>query len=145
MAARHVFVRPPLSPPAVETAPGGRILVVDDEPGIRELLQEMLGLAGYEVILVRDGQEALERITADPDPDAIVLDLKMPVMDGQQFYGHLLQDHPRLVERVLFLTGDTLSREARVFIESTGRPCLSKPFTLDELTGGIAALLQGSD
>ncbi len=140
---------PVVSPlPDLRTAkevPGGRILVVDDEPGIRELVEEMLGLAGHHTILVRDGREALEHLDTDPAPDVIVLDLKMPVMDGQQFYEHLVHHHPELVERVLFLTGDTLSREARTFIESTGRPCLSKPFTFNDLTDRIAALLEGSD
>jgi signal transduction histidine kinase len=142
--------RPVLEPVVTEPLPrvgevSGRVMVVDDESGVRELLEEMLGIAGHSIIPVCNGQEALDALASDSEPDVIVLDLKMPVMDGQQFFDRLKVEHPRLVERVLFLTGDILSREARAFLTSSGRPCLSKPFTYDELCSGVDALMRGSD
>jgi signal transduction histidine kinase/CheY-like chemotaxis protein len=125
--------------------PSGRVMVVDDELGVRELLEEMLRIAGHSIVLVCNGREALEALASDPEPDVIVLDLKMPVMDGQQFFERLKVEHPRLVARTLFLTGDTLSREARAFLASSGQPCLSKPFTYEELCSGVDALMGGSD
>ena len=58
-----------------------RILVVDDEPAVREAIERALRLEGYEVALAADGHEALERIGQRP-PDAVVLDLLMPRVDG---------------------------------------------------------------
>ncbi len=144
------LLRPVLEPVVTESLPraghaSGRVMVVDDESGVRELLKEMLGIAGYSTTLVCDGQEALDALASDPEPDVIVLDLKMPVMDGQQFFERLKVKRPQLVARTLFLTGDTLSREARSFLASSGQPCLSKPFTYEELCSGVDALMGGSD
>ena len=61
-----------------------KVLVVDDEPAIRELLQLILETEGHAVTLAGDGAEALRCAEAEP-PDVIVLDLKMPVMDGHEF------------------------------------------------------------
>jgi CheY-like chemotaxis protein len=57
----------------------------------------------------------------------------MPVMDGEGFYGELMQRFPALRRRFMFLTGDVLSREKRTFLEGTGAPVLSKPCDLDEV------------
>jgi CheY-like chemotaxis protein len=66
--------------------PCGGVLVVDDDPDIRESLREVLEDEGYEVACVGNGQEALEHLkTVSPRPCVILLDLMMPVMDGWQF------------------------------------------------------------
>ena len=59
-----------------------RVLVVDDERAVRESLRRALELEGYEVELAGDGQEALDRLEAGPDPDAVILDVLMPDVDG---------------------------------------------------------------
>ncbi|MFO7768193.1 MAG: ATP-binding protein [bacterium] len=129
---------PPAGPPVQ-----GEVLVVDDERRIQELLEETLGLVGHRVRSVSDGHEALTLLEEGYDPDVIVLDLKMPVMDGEALFQRIQQDHPRLVSRVLFLTGDVLSRSAREFLEGAGRPYMSKPFQLRALREAVESVLRG--
>lgn len=71
------------------------ILIVEDEQSLNEAYQLILHKAGYRVLVAFDGQEALEA-TAMEDPDLILLDLRMPNMDGIEFLRHynLLKDHP---------------------------------------------------
>jgi len=138
----------PQAPPAMPSAPYGSsltgdVLVVDDERRIQELLDETLGLVDHRVRSVYNGQEALTLIEEGYEPDVIVLDLKMPVMNGRTLYQRLQQDHPHLASRVLFLTGDVLSRSAREFLEATGRPTLSKPFQLQVLREAVESVLRG--
>ena len=66
-----------------------RILVVDDERAVRESLRRALELEGYEVELAGDGREALDRLEADPQPDALVLDVLMPEVDGLEVCAEL--------------------------------------------------------
>ena len=73
--------------------------------------------------------------------DAVVSDTKMPVMDGEGFFGEVMQRFPGLRHRILFLTGDVLSREKRAFLEATGAPVLTKPCDLDEVRRTVNGLL----
>ncbi len=130
---------PSSSGPAVT----GAVLVVDDERRIQELLEETLELVGHRVRSVSDGHEALSVLEEGHDPDVILLDLKMPVMDGRSFFKRLVEERPHLVPRVLFLTGDVLSRSAREFLEQAGRPYMSKPFQLGALRDAVAAVMRG--
>ncbi len=120
----------------------GSVLLVDDEENILDLMEEAFRQAGHEVTLTRNGQEALKHLLESGPPNAIVLDLKMPVMDGREFFSRLTEELPTLTDRVLFLTGDTLSNSARMFLTSVGRPYLSKPFALDELVGSVEATME---
>ena len=110
-----------------------RILVVDDEPNIRSLVMEALSVEGLTTVdQAEDGQEAWHKLQEAPY-DCILLDLKMPGMGGRQFY-HLIERSDReQAERVIFLTGDTVSLDTRAFLEATGNPVLSKPIRLEEL------------
>jgi len=75
------------------TEPCGGILVVDDDPDIRDSLREVLEDEGYEVACVGNGREALDHLkTTKPQPCVILLDLMMPVMDGWQFRKEQKQD-----------------------------------------------------
>ena len=109
-----------------------RILVVDDEPVIRDLLFQVLTGDGHSLELAPDGQQAWEMIRANTY-GVIVIDLKMPGTSGQQLY-HLIRGFdPKLCEKIIFITGDTARPEVRDFLEATGSPVLGKPFNLDEL------------
>jgi len=120
----------------------GTILLVDDEQNILDLMEEAFLQAGHAIEVALNGQKALEQIqNADP-PNAIVLDLKMPVMGGREFYSRLTEEMPSLAERVIFLTGDTLSDNARIFLETVNRPFLSKPFALDELIEKVESAME---
>ena len=74
-------------------APCGGVLIVDDDPDIRDSLREVLEDEGYEVATVANGREALDHLKAsNPRPCVILLDLMMPVMDGWQFRKEQKQD-----------------------------------------------------
>jgi PAS domain S-box-containing protein len=110
-----------------ETIRGKRILVVDDEPMVAEILIEILAEDGHRVEVAPNGTVALEKLEAQRF-DLIISDVKMPILDGQGLYRALALHDPGLRQRFVFLTGDTLSAETREFIEMTGAPTLDKPF-----------------
>lgn len=116
-----------------------RVLVVDDEASIRGAVTSYLRAQGHAVDTVASGREALA-LVAQRSYDAILLDLRMPDMPGDVLYRELHDVAPHAAQHVVFLTGDTQNEAARGFLQSTGRPTVSKPFLLDEL----AAVLLGS-
>ena len=120
---------------------GKRILVVDDEPGIAGVLAEVLQLDGHAVETVSNGQVALARLTAG-GYDLILSDIRMPELDGPGLYWELDRRDPRMLQRIIFLTGDTLSPGTREFLEKTGVPCLSKPFALSDVREIVQHVLQ---
>jgi two-component system NtrC family sensor kinase len=118
-----------------------RLLVVDDEPEIAELLGEMLGSAGYEVMTAESGAVALAML-AEARFDAIVSDLHMPDLDGAGLWREVKRTQPTLARRMLFVTGDTLSPTARQFLDEARCDRLNKPFAKAELLARVTALLQ---
>lgn len=107
-----------------------RLLVVDDEMILVELLTEFLRMHGHQVDEARNGQAALKMATAN-EYDVILSDLKMPGLDGQGFYERLLKVKPRMARRFIFTTGDLASPKTQAFFQATGCPYLSKPFRLE--------------
>jgi PAS domain S-box-containing protein len=138
-------------PEASETEPAplvgtdecsARVLVVDDEPEIAELIGEMLSGAGYEVMTAESGAVALAML-AEARFDAIVSDLHMPELDGAGLWREVKRQYPQLARRMLFVTGDTLSPIARQFLQEARCDSLNKPFAKAELLARVTALLQG--
>jgi DNA-binding NtrC family response regulator len=109
---------------------GARILVVDDEPGIAEVLAEVFQLDGHVVEMVSNGGAALEKLVAQRY-DLILSDVRMPDLDGPALYREVERRHFDLLHRFIFLTGDIMSQETSQFLAQTAVPCLSKPFTLE--------------
>src|ERR1043166_4241711 len=99
----------------------GTLLVIDDEPSLSKALATLLRRDGYTVDTAADGQRALA-LLQERRYDAIVCDLRMPELDGPTFYAILTQQYPSLCQRVLFLTGDTLSRDSSAFLAHSGQP-----------------------
>jgi PAS domain S-box-containing protein len=112
------------------------ILVVDDEVVIRDILQRILADRGYEVESAESGAEGLEKIEKR-EYDAYLLDIKMPGVDGKDLFEAINKNSPHLINRVIFITGDTITRSTQDFLESTGRTYLSKPFDFARLIGSI--------
>jgi CheY-like chemotaxis protein len=106
-----------------------KILVVDDEKSIVEVLGEMLGLLGYTPSLCHSASEGLRRI-GETKFDLVLSDLRMPEIDGPQFYRRAMEQDARLERRFIFLTGDTVNEDTKSFLRSTGQPFLAKPFRL---------------
>jgi PAS domain S-box-containing protein len=131
--------------PSVEAAPpavrGKRILVVDDEPGIAGVLAEVLQFDGHVVETAGNGHAALEKIAGE-GYDLILSDIRMPELDGPALYWELERRDPCLLQRMIFLTGDTLSPGTREFLEKTRVPCLSKPFALSDVRDIVQRALQ---
>jgi PAS domain S-box-containing protein len=143
-AAAAPAAAPVMPPPAsAVAATAARLLVVDDEPGIVELLRRLLEEAGYEVAAADSGALALALLDSARF-DAVVSDLRMPDMDGAALWQALRRRHPALAGRLLFVTGDTLSATARRILDATGCPHLNKPFTREDLLLQVARVLQGA-
>ena len=145
------FVAQPIEPaiPQPALGPGEigagaaqyRLLVVDDEPGIVEVLKTILGDAGYTVETACNGDEALKRIESSHF-DLIISDLCMSGTDGETLYKSVRENHPELAERIIFITGDTVSSRSRAFLEWTGNRWFSKPFNISEIEEVVANFLR---
>ncbi len=109
-----------------------RLLIVDDEPGIVEVLKTVLGEDGYIVETAGNGVEAMERIGCS-SYDLVISDLCMPDMDGEALYKRVRESKPELAEKIIFVTGDTVSTKSRSFLEWTGNRWFSKPFNIVEI------------
>jgi two-component system, chemotaxis family, chemotaxis protein CheY len=109
----------------------GPVLLVDDDPDLRDSLQLVLEMRGYEVVVARDGADALERLSSGPLPCVVLLDLMMPGMNGVEFRDRQLGD-PRLRHLpVVLLTGaGPHAVEPRI---AQGTTVLRKPFDFDRL------------
>jgi signal transduction histidine kinase/CheY-like chemotaxis protein len=138
-------VKAPEVPAAVaapETVPvGTRALVVEDELALGEAVADALRDAGFEVDRAHDGEEAIAR-TQSRAYDVIVCDLKMPRVDGMQFFHHLATTAPALTRRLLFVTGDVAGTEAEQFLERSGCRWLAKPFRLRDLVRTARELIR---
>ncbi len=108
------------------------VLVVDDEPDIAEVLAEILRLDGMRVDIAHGGRSALERI-GRTTYDLVISDLRMPDMDGMTLYRELERTRPDLLERIMFVTGDTLSADAGEFVAATRAPVIEKPFDAQKI------------
>ena len=108
------------------------VRVVDDEPDVAKTLADLLRLDHHRVDVAPNGRAALEKLRAETY-DLVLSDLKMPELDGPGLYETLARDHPHMLRRVVFLTGDALSSEITAFLERAGAPYLYKSFTLEEL------------
>ncbi|MGH7318241.1 MAG: ATP-binding response regulator, partial [Candidatus Rokuibacteriota bacterium] len=123
--------------------PGARVLVVEDEPVVGDLLAEFLEEEGHQVDRATNGREALEQVRAERYA-LIVSDIRMPDVDGPAFYHELAAIDAALARRVVFVTGDVVSPETRRFIETTGLGYLEKPFDLAEFQTFIRRALSRS-
>jgi two-component system response regulator MprA len=118
-----------------------RILVVDDEPAVRDALKRALALDGYEVDLASDGSEALDRLASSVDPpDAIVLDILMPHVDGLEVCRVLRGGGNRTP--VLMLTARDAVSDRVEGLDAGADDYLVKPFALEELLARVRALLR---
>lgn len=116
------------------------ILIVDDEADVAEMLAEMLAATGHRIDIVASGNEALARLS-ERDYDVILSDLKMPDLDGPSLYRCLQHSHPHLLDRIIFVSGDTFRKGADEFLAQTGRPLLEKPFIPSEVIQAVNQVL----
>ena len=138
-AASRAESRPSIPIPRT---PRGRVLVVDDEPVLAAALGRSLE-PEFEVEVLGNGREALERLRRDPPFDAVLCDLIMPEMTGMDVYEALKDTDPDLTSRIIFMTGGTFTRRARDFLASIPNPALDKPFDLTMLEALLRSRTEG--
>jgi two-component system, OmpR family, response regulator MprA len=117
-----------------------RVLVVDDERAVRESLRRALELEGYDVELAADGREALDRLGVGPEPDAVILDVLMPEIDGLEVCAELRRSGSRLP--VLMLTARAEVENRVAGLDAGADDYVTKPFALEELLARLRALLR---
>jgi two-component system OmpR family response regulator len=125
--------------PPGSTTPEARLLVVDDEPNIRELLSASLRYAGFEVATAADGEQALA-LASSFRPDLLVLDVMMPGLDGFGVVRRLRESGRHTP--VLFLTARDAAEDKISGLTLGGDDYVTKPFSLDEVVARIRAVLR---
>jgi signal transduction histidine kinase/ActR/RegA family two-component response regulator len=141
VAAAEVQASEAAPAPAAQTpAPGGAILVIDDEPGIVQGLRRLLQRSGHGITTAANGYEGLAALAAGAY-DVILCDMRMPDLDGPGFYREVERRYPHLRSRVIFLTGDVLSAEGQAFFAQGACPRLVKPFKAEEVRQVIQQVL----
>ena len=123
--------------------PKHRILVVDDEPKIRQFIQEVLELQDYEVLTAASGPDALQQLKRTR-ADLILMDLMMPVMDGYEVY-HLLRENPATKDvPVIIVTAKEERKDRQLGLEGPTYNYLMKPFQIEELLDKVREVLHQS-
>jgi len=119
-----------------------RILVLDDEPSIRDFLGRVLKRNGHDPILAASGAIALEIVRSAP-PDAILCDHRMAGMSGTEFHDAVMEVAPELVGRFAFMSGDVLNPELLAFASARRIHLLAKPFDMAAVSDIVATLVAG--
>jgi DNA-binding response OmpR family regulator len=118
-----------------------RVLIVEDEPSIGTMCQRVLDREGFEVEIAVDGILAQEMIEKK-QYHICMIDIRTPRMSGAELYQWLQKNYPQVANQVIFTTGSVIDEKTMAFIEQSGRPFLSKPFTPDELTAIVKEALK---
>lgn len=138
--ARRETDRPQPRPRMPAGSSGKTVLIIDDEEWILTLARELLGACGHTVETASGGEAAFAAMRGR-DFDVIVCDWKMPGMSGIQLYQHLLDTHPNLANRIVFMSGDVINESFQEFLKRHGKTCLAKPFPIEELQDAVAKIL----
>ena len=117
-----------------------RILVIDDERAVRELIADALLIEGHDVHTAENGKEGLDLINQHRF-DLVFCDLRMPEMDGQALYEEIQRDHPQILKRIVFVTAQAHSADYGPFLRTTGIPVIEKPFTLSQLRQAVTRMV----
>ena len=112
------------------------ILIVDDDVSVGRVHQRLLERAGYTVTAVDNGLAALAELQQHTF-GAILLDVRMPFLEGRRFYEEVANTYPELAERVIFVTGFADDPQVRDFLRGVGRPVLLKPVEFEELVTAV--------
>ncbi len=135
----------PAKTPAVSVneGVGKRVLVIDDEDTILQMIREVLTRSGYKVDVALNGESALERLR-QYHYDLALCDWKMPGLNGRQIYEKLNAANPEMSRRMIFITGDVVNEATREFLDASKKACLSKPFTLEEFRSAIGQVTENN-
>jgi signal transduction histidine kinase/ActR/RegA family two-component response regulator len=115
---------------------GKKILLVDDEDILLEMVRDDLLRHGYEIVCANNGEAALRELH-EHKVDAICCDIKMPGLNGRQLYDWIRSTRPQFARRIVFMTGDVINESLQSFLEQENLQCLNKPFALRDLREAI--------
>lgn len=119
-----------------------RVLVVEDDYELAELLSEVLTYENCTADIAANGMEALDRLRG-ADYEAVICDLMMPRVDGEALYNQAIKQYPYLADKFLFITGNPARRAGFTdFIYRTGNTVLEKPFEMEQLRTALKELFQ---
>jgi CheY-like chemotaxis protein len=121
---------------------GPTVLVIEDDAPVRDGLVKVLERDGFVVTAVADASSALDRVRRTRF-DAIICDIKLPGMTGDEFYRALKKRNAEAAGRVLFITAYQDERDVHGFLEITERPFLSKPFDVPLFTTIVREIAEG--
>jgi CheY-like chemotaxis protein len=138
----------PSAEPAVEAGPetthpvdGDTILVVDDEDMVRRVAQASLEIRGYQVVMAANGLDAIREVKRNPRIGLVLLDLTMPVMDGEEAIDEILSQRPGI--KVIVSTGYDHREAVARFSEKRVAGYLQKPYTSRQLAEKVKTVLKG--
>jgi two-component system NtrC family sensor kinase len=117
------------------------VLVIEDEATLRSVFLEVLTINGHRATAAATGHAAME-LLARENYDVVVLDLRLPDVDGKAVWQWITRHRPALAARVVFMTGDTLSPGSHQFLQEAGRPVLPKPVSMEELARMVNTVLE---
>lgn len=117
-----------------------RILIVDDEEVVLDLLQEILAIDKYQTRVLRDPREALELLKKE-DFDIIISDFRMPWMTGEDFYRKAAALKPGIEKKFIFTSGEMDPVRKKEFIRKTGVEVIMKPFRMNEIRSKVKSLI----
>jgi CheY-like chemotaxis protein len=120
----------------------GRILVVDDEPGVRILLDRALTRDGHTVVTVADAGSAKDKLDAGEAYDVIITDVRMPGMNGIELYSRVVEQKPEMKNRIIFVTGDVMGMDIRTFLAQNKLPYLAKPFNIEAIKQQVSSIME---
>ena len=130
-----MMTTPPRKPPT--------ILIVDDEAGLRRVLERFLERSGYRVLATGTAEAAYELLVTE-EADALLLDIQLPTMSGLALYLAIIHRWPRLEGRVAIMTGDAEAEEVRTWLEHHRCVVLRKPFNLQQVLDWVALVIQSN-
>ena len=139
--AKRGEVERPAPAGSLGSAAAARILVVEDEPTVAQLIVDVLGEEGHRVEAVLDSQEGLTQLSRSRY-DLVICDFRMPRLDGRAFFDALVRAGSPVQEQIIFITGDTLALRTVTFLEQHGLPYLAKPFLVEELKIAVNRMLE---
>ena len=122
-------------------ASGKRILIADDDPDIADLLEAYFRKGGYEVTVVVNGKDALQR-AENSKFDLVLLDVMMPYIDGYHVASEITSKFGADAPKILIVTSRDVASEKGMALLSGASDAMQKPFTLEELDAKVKALLE---
>jgi len=117
------------------------VLIVDDEAGLRRVLERFLERHGYRVLSAGTAEAAYEALAAEA-ADAVLLDIHLPTMSGLALYLAIIHRWPALEGHIAIMTGDADAEEVRTWLEHHRCVVMRKPFNLQQVADWVASVLQ---